>query len=80
MFESRVLASSSRSHHLETILKQGMAEKVVQWETAQDGLDNLHLAEAPMPEPGTNEVLVRINTVSLNYRDTEGINVFNSVY
>ncbi|RDW94294.1 NAD(P)-binding protein-25 [Coleophoma crateriformis] len=44
---------------------------IKQWETAQDGLANLKLTTAPIPTPGANEVLVKINSVSLNYRDTE---------
>ena len=47
-------------------------EEIRQWTTQQDGLANLQLGTAPMPEPKEGEVLVRINTVSLNYRDTEG--------
>jgi len=43
-----------------------------QWTTAQDGLDNLTLVmDADKPTPKDGEVLVKINTVSLNYRDTE---------
>lgn len=42
-----------------------------QWTTAQDGLDKLKLGTAPMPVPGKGEVLVKIHTVALNYRDTE---------
>jgi len=33
------------------------------------GPDRLRLAEAPAPEPGPRDVLVRIDAVSLNYRD-----------
>lgn len=46
--------------------------KVQQWQTRQDGLENLKRASAPMPAPGKDEVLVKINAVSLNFRDTEG--------
>ncbi|KAI7198933.1 hypothetical protein D0869_12315 [Hortaea werneckii] len=42
-----------------------------QWVTAQNGLDNLRLVEAEKPSPQDGEVLVQINAVSLNYRDTE---------
>lgn len=52
-----------------------MAEKVVQWESTQNGLENISLVEGPMPSPAEDEVLVKINTVSLNYRDTEGKSV-----
>ncbi|MBE3048954.1 hypothetical protein IMZ48_41940 [Candidatus Bathyarchaeota archaeon] len=45
---------------------------VQQWQTRQDGLENLKRASAPMPSPGKGEVLVKIKSVSLNYRDTEG--------
>jgi NADPH:quinone reductase-like Zn-dependent oxidoreductase len=33
------------------------------------GLENLKLVERPTPEPATDEVLVRIRAVSLNFRD-----------
>jgi NADPH:quinone reductase-like Zn-dependent oxidoreductase len=33
------------------------------------GIDALHLAERPAPQPGPGEVLVRIRASSLNYRD-----------
>lgn len=49
------------------------ASKIQQWESGQDSLDSLTLTSAPIPEPGKDEVLVEIHTVSLNYRDTEGI-------
>lgn len=49
-----------------------MATRIKQWQTAQKGIDDLKLVEAPMPSPGDNEVLVEIRAVSLNYRDTEG--------
>jgi NADPH:quinone reductase-like Zn-dependent oxidoreductase len=39
------------------------------WELNGFGLGQLKLAERPVPEPGPNEALVRINAVSLNYRD-----------
>lgn len=42
-----------------------------QWTTSQNGLDNLTLTTAPLPKPGSNEVLVKISAVSINYRDTE---------
>ncbi|KAL1297115.1 hypothetical protein AAFC00_004694 [Neodothiora populina] len=41
------------------------------WLTNQDGLDKLQRSESPLQQPGDKEVLVKINTVSLNYRDTE---------
>ncbi|KAE8450135.1 hypothetical protein EG329_006916 [Mollisiaceae sp. DMI_Dod_QoI] len=45
--------------------------QIKQWVSSQDGLDNLVQMTAPLPVPGENEVLVKINTISLNYRDTE---------
>ncbi|XXH00503.1 hypothetical protein Hte_006849 [Hypoxylon texense] len=43
-----------------------------QWVSAQDGLDNVWLVDAPEPERlRDGEVLVRIHCVALNYRDTE---------
>lgn len=46
---------------------------IKQWETAQDGLDNLKQTTAPLPSPGPGEVLVKISAISINYRDTEVI-------
>ncbi|EPQ55961.1 NAD P-binding protein [Gloeophyllum trabeum ATCC 11539] len=34
-----------------------------------DGIQSLTLQEAPVPQPGAKEVLVKIHAVSLNYRD-----------
>jgi NADPH:quinone reductase-like Zn-dependent oxidoreductase len=39
------------------------------WELNGFGLEHLKLAERAVPEPAPNEGLVRINAVSLNYRD-----------
>jgi NADPH:quinone reductase-like Zn-dependent oxidoreductase len=44
-----------------------------QWTTNEDGLENLKLGTAPVPSPGPDDVLVKINAVSINYRDTEVI-------
>jgi NADPH:quinone reductase-like Zn-dependent oxidoreductase len=33
------------------------------------GLENLMLSERPVPEPGPDEVMIRLHAVSLNYRD-----------
>lgn len=46
--------------------------KVQQWQSHQDGLDKIVRGTAPMPSPGEGEVLVKIQAVALNYRDTEG--------
>ena len=52
-----------------------MAEtQVKQWLTLQNGLDKVYQGTAPMPSAGKDEVLVEIRAVSLNYRDTEGLN------
>ncbi|KAI8942923.1 hypothetical protein NX059_000961 [Plenodomus lindquistii] len=48
-----------------------LPQKVQQWLTGQDGLDQLRMGEADCPTPGEDEVLVEIHSVSLNYRDTE---------
>ncbi|KAI0444405.1 hypothetical protein F4803DRAFT_560932 [Xylaria telfairii] len=43
-----------------------------QWVTNQNGLDKLRLVDVPEPsELKEGEVLVKINSVSLNFRDTE---------
>jgi NADPH:quinone reductase-like Zn-dependent oxidoreductase len=44
-----------------------------QWLTTQSGISNLSLSTSPLPSPGPGEVLVKIHTVSLNYRDIEVI-------
>ena len=43
-----------------------------QWVTDFSGLANLRQVEVHDPEPGEGEVLVKINAVSLNFRDFEG--------
>jgi NADPH:quinone reductase-like Zn-dependent oxidoreductase len=48
-------------------------QKIRQWLTAEDGLDKLTVEETDCPAPGEDEVLVEIHSVSLNYRDTEGM-------
>lgn len=47
---------------------------VQKWTTPLQGLDSLRQIEDTMPSPGPGEVLVKINAVSLNYRDVEGEN------
>ena len=44
------------------------------WLTAGDGIDNLQVARVPRPEPAPRQVLIRIEAVSLNYRDLLVIN------
>lgn len=38
------------------------------------GVEHLRQVERPRPQPGPNEVLIRVQAVSLNYRDWEVIN------
>ena len=54
------------------IIEVGSTNK--QWKTGQNGLDKLKLEEGDVPSPKDGEVLVKISAVSLNYRDTEGLN------
>ena len=49
-----------------------LPSEMQQWVTGQDGIKNLTLETASLPQPDEGEVLVKINAVSLNYRDTEG--------
>lgn len=56
-----------------------MAEQNRKWQTRQDGLDKVFQASEAVRRPGADEVLVRIKTVSLNYRDTEGECRLNAV-
>jgi NADPH:quinone reductase-like Zn-dependent oxidoreductase len=39
------------------------------WQLKNTGIQNLQLVEQPTPEPGPEEVLIRVRSVSLNYRD-----------
>lgn len=39
------------------------------WQLPSFGLENLEMAEAPIPSPGAREMLIRVTAVSLNYRD-----------
>lgn len=52
--------------------KMSSAKEMRQWVTDQNGLDNVKQETAQVPEPGPDEVLVKVHAVSLNYRDTEG--------
>ncbi|EPS31124.1 hypothetical protein POX_h09422 [Penicillium oxalicum] len=44
---------------------------IKQWITPLEGLDSLRQIEVPLGAPGAGQVLVKINAVSLNYRDVE---------
>ena len=39
------------------------------WQIQSFGIDQLVLADLPMPRPGRGQVLVKVHAVSLNYRD-----------
>jgi hypothetical protein len=47
-------------------------EKTKQWTTEQNGIKNLKQGEVDTPTPKDGQVLVKIRSVSLNYRDLEG--------
>jgi NADPH:quinone reductase-like Zn-dependent oxidoreductase len=44
------------------------------WTTGGDGIAKLQPVRVPRPAPGPEEILVRINALSLNYRDLMVIN------
>jgi NADPH:quinone reductase-like Zn-dependent oxidoreductase len=46
-----------------------MGAAMRQWQLSSFGLNNLEPAEAPIPEPDKNELLIRVAAASLNYRD-----------
>ncbi|MDK7756418.1 NAD(P)-dependent alcohol dehydrogenase [Providencia rettgeri] len=46
-----------------------MKQTMKRWELNEIGRQNLKLSEAEIPQPGSNEVLVRVNAASLNFRD-----------
>jgi NADPH:quinone reductase-like Zn-dependent oxidoreductase len=46
-----------------------MNKKMKRWQLPVFGLRHLELADAPIPQPGPHELLVRVAAVSLNYRD-----------
>lgn len=49
-----------------------------QWQSSLDGISNLALTTTTIPFPSAGEVLVKINSVSLNYKDGETISgLFN---
>jgi NADPH:quinone reductase-like Zn-dependent oxidoreductase len=48
-----------------------MQNSMMRWETPAVGLSNLRLATVPRPVPKAGEILVKVEAVSLNYRDTE---------
>ena len=46
-----------------------MKYSMKRWILNETGRQNLKLIETEIPQPGPNEILVRVNAVSLNYRD-----------
>jgi len=46
-----------------------------EWVTDQQGLDRIQQRTVPAVKPGAKEVLVKVGSVSLNYRDTEGMHL-----
>ena len=46
-----------------------MKHTMKRWELNEIGRQNLKLSEVEIPQPDSNEVLVRVNAVSLNFRD-----------
>lgn len=46
-----------------------MAQMMKRWQLSSFGTENLYLADVPLPEPGHNELLVKVSAASLNYRD-----------
>ncbi|HDS3818767.1 TPA: NAD(P)-dependent alcohol dehydrogenase [Morganella morganii subsp. morganii] len=46
-----------------------MQKMMKRWQLTGTGLNNLILADVPVPVPGEHEVLIRVSAVSLNYRD-----------
>ena len=46
-----------------------MQKMMKRWQLTGTGLNNLTLADVPVPVPGDHEVLIRVSAVSLNYRD-----------
>jgi NADPH:quinone reductase-like Zn-dependent oxidoreductase len=48
-----------------------MTDTMTRWETASYGLANLNLESVEKPTPKVGEILIRVEAVSLNYRDTE---------
>lgn len=46
-----------------------MQKMMKRWQLTATGLNNLILADVPVPVPGEHEVLIRVSAVSLNYRD-----------
>lgn len=43
-----------------------------QWVTDYTGVENLKQETVELPQPGEGEVLVKVHTVSINFRDVEG--------
>jgi NADPH:quinone reductase-like Zn-dependent oxidoreductase len=46
-----------------------MNRTMKRWTLNETGRQNLKITQAEIPQPGLNEVLVRVNAVSLNFRD-----------
>jgi NADPH:quinone reductase-like Zn-dependent oxidoreductase len=46
-----------------------MPDTMRRWTMAAIGRDNLAVTTAPVPDPGSGDILVKVSAVSLNYRD-----------
>ncbi|SFO90110.1 NADPH:quinone reductase [Chitinophaga sp. YR627] len=44
-------------------------QKMKAWRLHQFGIEHLHLDDIAIPQPGPNDLLIRVNAVSINYRD-----------
>ena len=42
---------------------------MLKWQVSHYDVKSLALVEAPIPKPGPHQILVKLGTVSLNYRD-----------
>lgn len=50
-----------------------MATSSRQYQTSLDGISHLRFASVSLPPPADKQILVKINAVSLNYKDAETI-------
>jgi D-arabinose 1-dehydrogenase-like Zn-dependent alcohol dehydrogenase len=77
LYESLLMAEKSMGMTRQITFKQehpSMAKETMKvWQVSRYAADSLHMADHPLPEPGANQILLKVGAVSLNHRDKMAI-------
>jgi NADPH:quinone reductase-like Zn-dependent oxidoreductase len=77
LYEPLRMAAKSMGMTRQITLKQehsSMAKETMKaWQVSHYAADSLHMADHPLPEPGANQILLKVGAVSLHHRDKMAI-------